>query len=417
MTAAPDNERAVPAGQSLVGTTARIAVSKAVSGAASAGVVVVTARELGPEGRGEFVLLFTLATFAMIVCGLGISISGRIRLVAADNPVSPGDYLGLVVALSAVQAAVCALAATTLLRVFDVHLDLATTAVFVALGVCLFVTYMSIEALNAFGFTVQAALVDVVGSVVQFALVLFVAVQKLETVEPFLAALAASFALQVVMSWVALHRFGVDIRPRFRREAWARLLRDGPPSMAVLFGQHAVFKIDRYLIALFLTPGAVGVYSVAAAFPEMLRVLPTAMAVPVFYGIASRSGSSEEFARARRLCIAAVVVVGAAVMALAPIPVRVLFGDAYDGAVGPLRLLIVAEIALAIYYIDGAALTGQARVRETAAAVLVGVVVALISYVALIRPLGLNGAALGSVIAYASMALVVRNRLGRVLSG
>jgi len=397
--------------QGMLQTAAVIAVLKAISGMTSAGVIIITARALGPSGRGVFVLVFTLTTLAMILCGLGISISGRLQLVARPNPVSSRDLFGLGSVLAVLQVLTCAAAAALLLPLLDVHLAAAVIGIVAALGGLLFTSFLFVEVLNAYGFTVAAAVVDVLGSTMQLALVVGVATAGQTTVKWYVAALAAAYGFQTLVGAVYLRRLRVNLRPRFRGAQWRRLLAHGPSGMTVQFGQYSVFKVDRYFVAAFLSPAAVGLYSVAAAFPEMLRVLPVALAQPVFYGLSSQSTSNEDFARARRICLAVMVVGAAVAVLLAPLMVRVLFGDEYAGAVSALRLLVVAEVGLAVYYVDSSALSGQRRVREAAAAVLVGLVVALVGYATLIPWLGINGAAIASMIAYASMGAVAHVRL------
>jgi O-antigen/teichoic acid export membrane protein len=398
---------------SIVHTTSRIIVAKVVSGTASAAVIVITARELGPDGRGVFVLLFTLTTFTLILCGLGLNVSGRLQLVAPDNPVASNDYLGLGGALTLLQAGLCGLLAATLLPVLDVRLSAGAIGIFSLLGATVLAGYLVVDALNAYGFTVASSVVDATASIVQVLLVGAVAMSGATTVTPYLAALVGAYAFEVVVGLVVLHRRGVSVQPRYRRSEWGRLLRRGPSGMTIELGQLSIAKLDRYLVALFLTPSAVGVYSVAAAFPEMLRIPPTAMAQPVFYRLASGAASDRDFAAARRACLAVMVVLVVVIAAIAPLVVDVLFGAEYAQAVTPLRLLLVAELGLAVYYIDGACLSGQGRTRETAGAVLVGLLLAACGYLILIPLYGINGAAVASIVAYAGMGATARHRLRR----
>lgn len=395
----------------MLGTAAVVAILKGVSSLASAGVIILTARALGPAGRGVFALVFTLGTFSMILCGLGISISGRLQLVARPTPVSSRDFFGLGSVLAMLQVLTCAAAAALLLPLFDVRLSAGVVGLVAALGGLLFTSLLLIDVLNAYGFIVGAAVVDLCGSAMQVGLVVGLAAADERGVKWYVAALTAAYGFQTLVGVAYLRRLRVDLRPRFRGAEWRRLLAHGPSGIAVQFGQYSVFKVDRYFVAAFLSPAAVGLYSVAAAFPEMLRVLPLSLSLPVFYGMSSESTSDEAFARARRICLAVMVVAVACAVLLAPLMLRVLFGDEYVGAVSALRLLLVAEVGLALYFIDASALGGQRRVKESAAAVLVGFVVALIGYATLIPRLGINGAAIASVIAYASMGVVAHARL------
>ena len=66
--------------------------------------VLLTARHLGPTGRGEIAVAFTLAWATTSMADLGTSTSGRIGLLAPDSGITERDVLSLTVALIPLQA-------------------------------------------------------------------------------------------------------------------------------------------------------------------------------------------------------------------------------------------------------------------------------------------------------------------------
>lgn len=396
----------------LVGTTASILAFKLLSTAAIVVVGVVTARQLQPSGRGVFVLLIATASFGLLISSLGVNVSARILLVAKVDPVSSGDYLGLSAALVLLQTFVCAALGLLLLPAVNVRLSVPVLVLFAFLGAALLAQYLLNDTLNAFGYTTQATTVEAAGSVLQVLLVLLLAAFGHRSVTPFIAALLVANTTQALLGLYVLRRVAIDVRPRYRRSSWLLLLRKGLPGIPTSLGQLLTFRIDRYLVGIFLDPAAVGVYSVAATAPELLRLPSLAMGQPILYRLASGSAGVGEFRRIRNLCLVATVALAGVVAAAAPIGVRILFGPEYLEAVTPLRLLLLGELGIAVFYLDGAALAGTNRLKALAAAAMVGLGAVTFLDLLLIPAFGLAGAAVASAVAYSVMggaaALLVR---------
>jgi hypothetical protein len=142
-------------------TAARILIWRVVSTLAVTAVAVITARELGPSGRGVYVLLLTGAAFALLVCSLGVGVAGRVHLVAPERPVTLGAYVGLGICLILLEMAACAVLSVTILPLVKVDLTFGGAVVFGLVGGSLLGQYLLSEAMNAFGHTSAAAATDV----------------------------------------------------------------------------------------------------------------------------------------------------------------------------------------------------------------------------------------------------------------
>lgn len=400
----------------LLGITARTTTYQIVSNSTAAAAAVVTARHLGATGRGVLVLFLAVGSLALLVCSLGVNTSGRLLLVDSERPVALGDFLGLCAALSTVQSVVCAVLGAVLLPLAHVHVDITDVLLLGLLGVGLFGQYLVAEAVNAYGRISTAAAIQAVGGVAQLGAVLALAAVEVHTPEPFLVVIAAGSLLQVALFLVVLGRLGLGLRPGCDRQSWWRLVHDGLPGVAVNLGTVLTFRIDRYLVGLFLGPAAVGVYSVAATVPELLRLPTIALGEPIFYRLASGSARLNDFRRSRTICLLSVAGLAAVVAALAPFAVRIVFGPEYSSAVTPLRILLLGEVGIAVYYLDGSSLFGLGRLSDVAIAAIAGLVIVTAADLVLVPAWGIAGAAWASVPAYWAMGLVtyryLRKRAG-----
>lgn len=403
--------RSGPAGEPVLGgaTSGVLAITawtvayKVVSAICAAGITVITARALGPGGRGEFVLLFTLATVTYLACTFGVSTAARVHLVAKERVVESDDYIGLCAALTVLETVVCALLAAAVLPLVDVRLSATSCVLVGVLGGTFLAQYALFDAVNAYGETARASALDASGSVAQLIFVLVLARRDVDDVDPYLVALVVANLVQIILELLSLRGMRVSLRPRYRRAQWKLLLRTGVPGAVLSLAQITTFRLDRYLVGIFLTPAAVGLYSVAAAVPELLRVPAVALSNAFFYRIAAGSAEPDDFRRLRRAFIALAVGLSAATFIAAPLLIRLVFGPEYAGSVGPLRVLLLAEVSVCVFQLDGFSLAGLNRIGKAAAAAGLGLVVVTLADLVLIPALGINGASWASVLGYSAM--------------
>lgn len=389
---------------------------KLVSSLAAAGLTVVTARSLGPSGRGTFVLLFTLATITYLVCMIGVNTAGRVHLVATDTDVESTHYLGLCAALVLLEIVVCTLLAAVFLPVVGVQVSVGVRVVTGVLGGSLLAQYTLFDAINAYGRTDSASAVDALGSVAQIVFVLVLSQLGVRHIGAYLGVLAVANGIQVGASLLALRSMRVPVRPRYSRAAWRKLLRTGVPGANLSVAQMLTFRADRYLIGFFLTPAAVGLYSVAASIPELLRVVCVAFSNSVFYRIAAGLARPADFKNLRRWFILVAMAMSAVTIVFAPLGIRLVFGEAYLDAVPALRVLLLAEIGVSVFQLDGFTLAGLNKIGQAAAAAATGLAVVIACDLALIPAFGIVGAAWASVVGYSVMGLTAALLLRRYVA-
>lgn len=400
------NQPAAQSTSGVLGITLRTVAYRAIAGMSTAGVTVITARSLGPRGRGAFVLMFTVATVSYLGCSFGVNTAARVHLVARTKPVTPSEFLGLSAALACLETVVCTAVAALALPLVGVDLPLGLEMLTGLLGGTLLAQYMLFDAINAFGKTALASALDALGSAVQVVLVLVLAVLHVRALGPYIVALTVADVLQITTELVALRSMGISVRPTYSARAWRFLLRSGVPGTGLSLAQLLTFRLDRYLVGLFLTPQAVGLYSVAAAVPELLRIPCMALSNSFFYRIASGTAVAGDFRRMRRGSLGLTVLFSGVTFVLAPVGIRLVFGERYMGAVGALRVLLLAEVGVSVFQLDGFSLAGLNRIGRAATAAGLGLAVVTVADIVLIPHHGIVGASWASVIGYSVMGTV-----------
>ncbi|MEO7556253.1 MAG: polysaccharide biosynthesis C-terminal domain-containing protein [Acidimicrobiales bacterium] len=385
-------------------------MNKAVATAASSGAAIIAARVLGPGGRGQLALEVTLVTLAMGLLATSVAIAGRLHLVG-DDPTSPDHYFGLGAVVVVLQTGVCAVIALVLLPLAGVPRSSALVLGPMLFGAVLVAAYISTNALYAYGRFVQAGILDSGSSVVTLVASVGLLAADVRTVSWYLAAFTAG-SLAELLAGVWFHRRNnLRIRPRVDRAAWRTLLRTGVPATGLGVAQSATYRLDRYLVGLFLTPSFVGVYAVAGTITELLRLVPFAVSQVLLHRVAANLLTERFQQRVHTLTVALTALEITLLGLLAPVIVPAVFGRAYLGAVTPLRILLVGELAVSSFLIDSSTLMGRRRPGAAAQAAVLALVVVTALDLALIPAFQLAGAAWASVVGYWAMATLARYRV------
>ncbi len=405
----------------LRGTTAkvmlsagRVAIATGASSVLLVAVAVISARVLGPAGRGAIVLVATTATYLMLVTSLGIPISGRVMLGTGNRRTVLGHYLGLGLFLSMLQIVLTTILVRMILVRSGVPLTLEQDLLAGLYGGGLLVAYLLVHGLYGIGLNEQAATVQVGGAAVQLLLVIVLGSAAVGSPWPYVAAMLAGTLGQIVASIVMFAFARFLVWPSFSVVAWRTLIVRGVPAIGLSLGQAAVLRIDRVLIGLFLSASAVGVYSVAATATDVVSLVPTALSQVLFQKIASKSVDISTVNRARAISLAFGIVSAVVIYLLAPLGIDLLVGPRFANAVEPLRILLLGAVLLSSYQIDAYALAARGQIWLAGSATLLGFAVVFVADLVLIPAHGIVGAAWASVIAYGVMATLVRLFVSRV---
>jgi O-antigen/teichoic acid export membrane protein len=385
----------------------------------SLGNVLIIARVLGAEGRGNVAFLTAIAWLTASLSTLGLQEANanlaaaepRTRRALATNSVVLSALVGglTIALLSVLVALVPAVGGDS-----DPALRWLTIA-FVPVIIFQFLLRMLVQA--DYGFAVSNA-------AYVLAPILNVAVNGL------FAAFGALTVGTAVGVWLAGQALEVVILGGYLQ---LRLAGFGRPDLALAsralgFGlkahvgrvmQLGNYRLDQWLLGAISGPRELGLYSVAVAWAEALWYLPTALAYVQRPDLV-RATAEEARRRAAAVFRAAAVVTGAAALAMivaAPFLCVTIFGSDFRGSIDDLRVLVAGAFGMMTLKLFGNALVARGRPVLQSVAIGAGFACTVVLDIVLIPPLGGLGAALASTLAYTAAGIVVAAIFLRALGG
>ena len=185
---------------------------------------------------------------------------------------------------------------------------------------------------------------------------------------------------------------------------WRTLIVDGISPMVGGFLFFLALRIDRLILAMIAGANSVGLYTVALAFPETLRILP--MAVGQVIADRGRSGI-DSVATVRfhgRLAILGYLLVLIVAAMAGSVLLPLAFGEGFREAREILMIVTVAEAFLSVHLMQQALLVGFGRPRSIGVPGAVGGVVMVVLDLVMIPAWGLHGAAWACVVGYAALS-------------
>ncbi len=374
-------------------------MSNAVAGFA---LVLITARALGPEGRGEIALVFTIAWATTNLADLGTHTSGRLRLLQGDGTIGPLDVLRLTVALLPFQV-VLASGAVLVVSAFSIQFSWAfgLSAVLLSASTMAFNSMVFLHyGLRRYGAVLAAECVIAVLEIVGIIGLWYSGDLSSTTAVLVMAVVPAAGAL-----WLgARSRTGASGRGA-AQHPWRELVIDGFSPMLGSISLFIALRIDRILLAVAAGARSVGLFTIALAIPETLRIFPKAFGQVIadrgrsgLNSVPSVRRSIMRFTAAHWLVLGVSVVVGYQVL-------PVVFGDGFREARDILIVVTLAEALLCIHLMYQAVLVAFARPVGIGVPQVVGAVVVGTLDLVMIPTWGLQGAAWACVIGYGALAL------------
>lgn len=391
-----------------VGPLTALSISAA---AVNAVAVVAIARMLVPSDRGLITIMITGGGIIAVTSACGTNVYLRAKLPGSSTI----NLRGYAAASGALLLAVTipGLVLASMLGAHTIDRTLGTAPYIIAttiFGIANFLWFQISEALNATGRIREFGWTNLLGSIaLLFALALAAQLRPGDTTTV-MYSYAASFFLRFGMGlYVTRSDFGDS--PRGVR----LFLTKGPRMLGYQLGEDLVYQLDKLLLGGLAGTRQVGVYGVAAAPAELLRIPVYSLSQYTMLDAARRSVTrSDVFRRALgwTALTAAVVPVG---WLLAPALINLLYGPAYADAVELFRVLLVAQVLLVPHLICSRALVGSGATWSASATGIVGIAAITLLSIALVPTYGAVGAAFACVGAYsllsASSCLLLRSRM------
>jgi stage V sporulation protein B len=377
---------------------------------------VLAARILGASAVGAAGVAMTIATVSALVCNGGLNIAaiyflGRrpherreivrhtftlglvagalaILLVAASAPI----IAGLIPALPAELFVAAAVLAASIIG-FELGGSL-------VLGLDLRGMYLRVQSVEGIGSLVTTAVILLAVSPTSTGFVAAAAMAYLA---------AALYATLTVRRSVGTGLLGFDAR--FSREAIGLGLRGQVGNVL----QFLNLRLDLLLIPLFVDLGAAGVYLVAVRMSEVVSQVASASAAFLFPAVARDDPSATELTeRTIRLTLAVVILIGLVIAAAADILLSVFFGSVFQAGSSALRITMLAMIPLALTRLLASDVKGRGRPGLVSIAAAISLVATIGCNLLLIPVMGIEGAAVASLLAYSLGAAVLMVAFARL---
>lgn len=169
------------------------------------------------------------------------------------------------------------------------------------------------------------------------------------------------------------------------------------------------YRLDMFLINIFLTPASVGIYSISVLIAELIWYIPGAVSRVLFPRIASSDiKTANQFTpQVCRTTLFMTVCLSGVLLLIGRPLILIAFGKQFLPSLIPLQILLPGIIALSIAKVLSSDLTGRGKPLYATYTAVVSLVVTVVLDLILIPKLGVPGAALASSISYATAALIL----------
>ena len=369
---------------------------------------ILAARLLGPEGKGELTAVFVWPRALATIGSLGFA-EAIIYFSGKDKSAIPGIFTnGLIMAAlqSIVLMGVGYWAMPHLLENHGrivvqmglVYLAFFPLYLFSIYGQALLQGQMKLVAFNISRFMVY-------GSYVAGMLLLWglgrLSVQSLTWMS------VASNLIMMLVTGISIWRLGwIQWAPN--AQLLKEMLTFGLKSHGSTVTSLMNGSMDQLLISIFLPAVLLGLYSVAVSVGSLLILVASSVsmvAFPAIVNVVDEHRRQAVMARFLRINVILSGLAGFALLGLTDWMIRFFFGEAFAGAIGPARILIIASFFLGYNMVSASGLKAANRPLIPTYAELLGLGITIIGLWFLLPKYQIWGASTVSLIAYGTTFL------------
>lgn len=365
----------------------------------------IAARLLGPTGRGELAAIQIWPAFLAVIAGQGLT--EAVVYFSARDIANAKRYLFSTMALALVTSGALAgagyflfpyllraqsaqtRAAATFYVLFIPAITLAWLPVHAFRGCHRFDLWNSCRIIGPF-----AWLTILVGAWA------FHVHQVSPLIHAYLAALVALGLFETALALKVIPgSFGVS------PSLWPKLIRYGAPCTFTGVSQSLNLRMDQMLLAALVAPRDLGLYVAAVAWAMGMNAAVNALSDVFFPKVASISAQADRhllFARGLRMGTSLSLFVGLVWAIATPFAIPFVFGQSFRPAIACALVLVPASVISGMNTLMEGGLRGLGQPKAALTAELSGLAVTVISLALMLRPLGILGAALASLLGYSA---------------
>jgi enterobacterial common antigen flippase len=408
----PDAETAAGAARPMVASFATTGIIQAVQ----AVIGVLLARILGPEDRGELAAIILWPTIMTTIGSFGLAQAATYH---AARTARLGKLAGSALAVAAVDSIfLLAIGWAILPLVLAGHEDSVVRnaqwflTAYVPLTLIFFSMVSILNGSHRFAWFQALRLILISTTVIGIG---GLAVLDAMTVASASAAYVSAYGVAAAIALVVVLRAD---RIGFSRERVRALLSFGWRSQLSTSMWSLNERADQLVISAFFSAASLGLYVVAVTLTSLTTLVGFSFAL-VALPLIARYDSLRERRRIARLIVAATwlcaTAVSVPIFVAEPWLIEFLFGADFAEAAGVGRVLLVAGVAFALNRVLEAVLQALGRPLESSAGEAVALAVTAAGLAALLPTIGIMGAGVTSLVAYAASSAFMVARAARAL--
>ena len=361
---------------------------------------------LGPDGRGDFVIITTWLFVFSLLGTLGLPVAHRYWM--AKEPAKAGAIHANTLILGMLGSVVMFALGWTLvpfvLRGQNPEIVRLTQIFLLNIPVILMSEMLrgQLEGAKLFGWLGIARI-----SFISFQAIAFAVLYALGTLDLAAALIIVSIG-QLICFGVMMSAVLTILRPKleFSSQMLFQQLAYGIRSYLGSLTEFAVWRLDQMMLTALAAPKMIGLYAVAVAIAEITSSLASSVSdalMPEVSGSKNEKDSIELLGRSLRLTFYAQAAALLPIWILEPYILYYIFGESFLEASGALRLLLIASMLWSAGQITVTGLNGFGRPGLGTVARIASAAVTVVSLWGLLPVWGIEGAAVASIIGYGVM--------------
>jgi len=395
----------------FVKNTSLIFATQVVSLVFSLAYAVITARILGPEGKGILSLVILVPNLIVLASNLGVEISNTYfvsgKKYKTQDIIDNALFLALGIGLFLVV--IIWIFTPFISEVFlkGISVSLLRISVFI-IPLGLLQRYLTAILLGQQRIP-QLSIVKIGGSVASLLLtILLLVVFNLGVVGPTVA-IVLSAVISVIIALYFIRQQNFRLFPAFNRNIFFHTIRHGLKGYAGNLLQFFNYRFDVFIVNYFLGVASVGYYMIAVSLGEFVWYIPNSIASVLFPKTASsKKEEANQFTPLvfrHTLLITSAAALG--LFAISRFLIPFVFGEKFVPSILPLWILLPGIVCLSLSKILTGDLNGRGLPQYGSYSAGISLIFTLLLDFLLIPKLGIAGAALASTVSYLISTLIV----------
>lgn len=376
---------------------------------------IILARALGPTGKGTYTLIILIPTVILKLGSLGIDVANVYFTGSKKYEIKDIVSNSLFASILLSSILIILFLGIFYLKIFQNFLN-SNQINFIHLWVAVLIIPFSLF----FGFLRSIILgqekiiiynkINIFQNIFQLtSIIILLLIFKQGVIG---AIIAYVFTVICVTSLVVLFiKKYTKIYVSYNEKIFKDLVKYGVKAYFGNLAQFLNYRLDMFLVAIFLTPAAVGYYSIAVGIAERLWMLPGAIASVLFPRISSLKNvaANNLTPRISRHTFFFTIFLSLILAILAKPLIKLFFGITFLPSLIPLLVLLPGIIALSVSKVLTADLAGRGKPQYGSYSSFVALVLNVLLNLWLIPRWGISGAAFATTVAYTMSTLLVIN--------